>query len=457
MTTTYSQVCQDIFVSKICNKREGHFLEIGTCEPIKNNNTYLLENEYNWKGILVEFDKSFEEKYKIHRKNSVYIMEDATKINYKKVLDENNFPKNMDYLQIDLEVTNKSTLDTLILLNETVFDEYKFATVTFETDIYRGDYYNTREISRKIFSDRGYILVFPDISDFDDKKKYPFEDWYIHPDLIDNDIIKKLKTDQSLNYNEAIKIINDVCMSERDLYRNFINYLKDVDINNFRTHSVFNDMLEHNGPIFVDFAKSWLSNIEELNMINKEQMIKLIDLNDQLGNPIKEKITDSIVSVPNTIKYIYFGLLNIKYLLEKCINNFTMIEIGCGYGGQCVILLELFKIFNINVDKYVLIDLEEASNLQRKYVNTLIPNNNCVFLTNENYKKHDFGEKKYLFACYSLSEFADKTRKDYYDNLINNIGSGIIIWNRETIDLPKKFIIEEEKPLTGKYNKIVYF
>jgi hypothetical protein len=37
-------------------------------------------------------------------------------VNYKNILDENNFPKNMDYLQIDLDVDNKSTLDTLMLL-----------------------------------------------------------------------------------------------------------------------------------------------------------------------------------------------------------------------------------------------------------------------------------------------------------------------------------------------------
>ena len=57
----------------------------------------------------------------------------------------------MDYLQIDLDVNNKSTLDTLMLLDQTVFDKYKFSTVTFENDIYTGDYFNTRELSREIF------------------------------------------------------------------------------------------------------------------------------------------------------------------------------------------------------------------------------------------------------------------------------------------------------------------
>ena len=35
---------------------------------------------------------------------------------------------------IDLDVNNRSTLDTLVILNETVFDKYRFATITFEKD-----------------------------------------------------------------------------------------------------------------------------------------------------------------------------------------------------------------------------------------------------------------------------------------------------------------------------------
>jgi hypothetical protein len=65
---------------------------------------------------MVEYDKSFRELYNIHRPNSIHILDDARQVNYKNILDENNFPKNMDYLQIDLDVDNKSTLDTLMLL-----------------------------------------------------------------------------------------------------------------------------------------------------------------------------------------------------------------------------------------------------------------------------------------------------------------------------------------------------
>ena len=126
------------------------------------------------------------------------------------MLDNNNFPTEIDYLQIDLDVNNSSTLNTLELLNNTVFDKYKFATVTFEHDIYTGNYFNTQQISRNIFAERGYILVFPDVSVFWEGEYKKFEDWYVHPDLIDKELIEKFKTTNSLSHEEISKILINI-------------------------------------------------------------------------------------------------------------------------------------------------------------------------------------------------------------------------------------------------------
>jgi hypothetical protein len=75
-------------------------------------------------------------------------------------------------------------------------------------DIYSGNYYNTQNKSRKIFQDRGYLLVFPDVSLYFNNKYSPFEDWYIHPDLVNMDLINKIKTDKDLLHNEIINVIN---------------------------------------------------------------------------------------------------------------------------------------------------------------------------------------------------------------------------------------------------------
>ena len=202
---TYSQCAQDLFVEAVMRgKKNGKFLEIGSNHPIVHNNTYLLETKYNWSGLMVEYDKAFKQLYELHRPNSMYILDDARRINYREFLDNNNFPANIDYLQIDLDVDNKSTLDTFLLLNDTVFDKYKFATITFEHDIYTGNYFDTQTISRKILSDRGYVLVFPNVSVFWQGSYKQFEDWYVHPDLVDMNYINTIITSNSIT-NEQIK------------------------------------------------------------------------------------------------------------------------------------------------------------------------------------------------------------------------------------------------------------
>jgi hypothetical protein len=208
MNMYYSQACQDLFVEKMTQgKHNGCFVEIGSNHPITHNNSYLLESKYNWKGLMVEYDNSFEESYKTQRKNSIYVISDARSVNYKAILDTNQFPKQIDYLQIDLDVDNRSTLDTFLLLNNTVFDRYKFATITFEHDIYRGNYFDTQNISRKILLERGYILVFPNVSVFWEGSFKPFEDWYVHPDLVDMNIVNKVLTTKSLNTNEITSVL----------------------------------------------------------------------------------------------------------------------------------------------------------------------------------------------------------------------------------------------------------
>ena len=156
---------------------------------------------------MVEIDSQYLSSYIEHRPNSVHIINDATQVDYKKVFEENNAPLSFDYLQIDLEVNNGSTLMTLYKLDNEIFETYKFATVTFEHDIYNGNFTNTRLESRNIFKKRGYICVFEDINNRDEHTNqdehtnlYPYEDWYVHPDLVDMNYVNNLIENNRTNY-----------------------------------------------------------------------------------------------------------------------------------------------------------------------------------------------------------------------------------------------------------------
>lgn len=192
------QAEQDKFVLNVLKgKKNGYFLEIGSNHPININNTYLLETKYDWKGIMVEYEHSYLELYKQYRHNSLYIINDATQVDYKSFFASNNVPLTIDYLQIDLEANNGSTIKTLQKLDNEIFDNYKFATITFEHDIYHTNFGNTREKSREIFKRRGYRCVFEDINNCGVN---PYEDWYVHPDLVDMEYVNKLIENNKNNY-----------------------------------------------------------------------------------------------------------------------------------------------------------------------------------------------------------------------------------------------------------------
>lgn len=193
------QAQQDRFVMTIMKqKQNGFFVEIGSNHPIDINNSYLLEKTYNWKGIMIEYESKYLPSYKQHRPNSIHVIQDATTIDYKNLFEANDVHLQMDYLQIDLEADNGSTIQTLEKLNREVLDAYTFATVTFEHDIYRGDFYNTRMRSRQILEERGYVCVFKDIHN--KEPRYVYEDWYVHPSLVDMDYVNALMSKNAVHY-----------------------------------------------------------------------------------------------------------------------------------------------------------------------------------------------------------------------------------------------------------------
>jgi hypothetical protein len=207
------QAEQDKFVlTMLKHKQNGFFLELGSQHPITNNNSYILEKTYGWHGIMVEYDVNYLPLYKTHRSNSVHVIHDAQTLNYRSLFKENNVPQYVDYLQIDLDVDNDSTLNTLIKIDDELLADYKFATITFEHDIYSSENSSdiwaiTRQKSREIFAARGYTLVFPDVrlpsnTYYRGKECGAFEDWYVHQDLVDVELINRYKTDASKYFKD---------------------------------------------------------------------------------------------------------------------------------------------------------------------------------------------------------------------------------------------------------------
>ena len=213
LISSKSQFAQDLFViSQIVRKNSipNYFIEFGATDGITWSNTYILEKEFKWDGILCEPAKVFHNSLFINRKcnidkrcvftdSNIYVdffeiqypnklynisspelstikkylnsndwasdIRNNNSINYKvetislnDLLDFYNAPKNIGYLSID---TEGSEFD--ILLNFK-FNEYKIYIISVEHafDI------SKRDKIYELLVNNGYYRVFEDTFEADD-------------------------------------------------------------------------------------------------------------------------------------------------------------------------------------------------------------------------------------------------------------------------------------------------
>ena len=131
---SYSNDGQDVFVSAISSEK-GFFLDIGCNHPMTDNNTYALEL-LGWNGILIDYIPVMIEKCKETRKSPAFL-HDCSQLDWRAFLKENNVPKVIDYISLDVDDANTEVIKNF------PFDEYEFKIMTFETDVYK------RENARK--------------------------------------------------------------------------------------------------------------------------------------------------------------------------------------------------------------------------------------------------------------------------------------------------------------------
>ena len=178
----FSQAGQDLFVLSMLEfKTNGYYIEIGGADPFESNNTFLLERDYSWKGLSLEFDNVLASRYNSLRKNSC-ICADATNFNYFDKLQRLNYPIQIDYLSVDID----PAANTYLALEKCPFNNYRFSVITFEHELYSsGPKY--MELSRIFLKSRGYQLVARNVKCFG----RTFEDWWIDPNIIPKSIWEK--------------------------------------------------------------------------------------------------------------------------------------------------------------------------------------------------------------------------------------------------------------------------
>jgi len=197
------QLKQDLFaLSMLGFKREGWFVEFGAANGIDLSNTYLLETEFGWRGVVAEPARGWHEALRRNRHctietacvwtesgGAIQFSEtpigelstidqfresdfhagkrrkaetyDVPTISLFDLLEKHGAPEVVDYLSID---TEGSEYDILAAFP---FEDRTFRVITCE--------HNHTPMREKIFellSGHGYMRRFTEFSDFDD--------WYVH-------------------------------------------------------------------------------------------------------------------------------------------------------------------------------------------------------------------------------------------------------------------------------------
>ena len=195
----YAQVFQDIFVlACLDGKKDGTYIEIGAGDPKIGNNTLLLE-QLGWNGFSIDTSEKFTKKWNESDRKNLMIQQDAINLDYLKLINENLKTDNVDYLQIDLD----ESISSFEVLKKIPFYDVQFAVITYEHDHYIDASRKGRQKSRDLLESHGYVLVAGNISPDD---KSPFEDWWVHPNLVDMGIVNDLvnNTKNILNIKDYI-------------------------------------------------------------------------------------------------------------------------------------------------------------------------------------------------------------------------------------------------------------
>jgi len=197
-----AQLKQDMFVlDELGYKRNGYFVEFGATNGVNLSNTYLLEKEMGWRGILAEPARVWQDALVANRKccisfdcvwsksneelefNEVEAADLSTidvfsngdehaktrkegkkynvyTVSLLDLLRKYKAPKEIDYLSIDTEGSEFE------IFNAFDFDAYKFKVITCEHN-----YTPMREKLADLLTSKGYTRKYTEYSRFDD--------WYV--------------------------------------------------------------------------------------------------------------------------------------------------------------------------------------------------------------------------------------------------------------------------------------
>ena len=252
------------------------------------------------------------------------------------------------------------------------------------------------------------------------------------------------------DYNHYLKVCEEASRND-DIFNNFKRIAKYVDV---LEHVSYKLGVSYLDVLFDRFQKY----VPQLDW-------ESIMLNDTIGNPRKNNFEQQMKShiklphynfSPTTIRYIVTGLEILEYAEKNSNKSLKIVEVGGGYGGQCKVLYDLCKIFNIEIESYTICDLREAGLLQKKFLGIVNIDAKVVVYDDVKSNKVSFENVDLLISNYCLGEIT-KEIQDIYINAIEKYSQmAFFVWNSKIINSKLiNYNKTTEIPQTGKCNAIL--
>jgi hypothetical protein len=196
---------QDQFVIKLqkylLNKPDKqYYLDVASGHPIIGNNTYVLDTELSWFGFGFDLgDRA--EMWNTTRKNGKYIQKDVCSMDFTQfLLDQKHYL--YDYLSLDVDIGGYEPKNYSHIALDRILDaDIKCKIITYEHESFKYGDLDKNSVRMKL-DKRGYVILFKDVC-FPDGT--PWEDWIIHKDYFDDDILRFQQ--EKLTYNQIITLL----------------------------------------------------------------------------------------------------------------------------------------------------------------------------------------------------------------------------------------------------------
>ena len=225
----------------------------------------------------------------------------------------------------------------------------------------------------------------------------------------------------------------------------------------FRRHYKYTPILEHVGK---SLGQDYLDHILQEYNLSESEIFSIVEPLQTIGAPRKFKLKGLNLPISLTsLRYLKIGL-DIQKRYGKKIPN--IVEIGCGYGGQAIILSRL-----VEIENYTFFDIWQVNLLIKRFIE------DCNFTPK--YKIISLGEyqKENKFdlciSNYAFSELPYQIQKKYFQEVLLNSSSGFMIMNSgddgkfgDIINMSKKELLKlpssqlnEEIPKSGSKNYLI--